>query len=593
MKERKDIEEKYKWDLSILCKDDREFYDKIEVLKSYIPKFTAFRGKLANKEVLKEYFALSREFDDIFSSTYLYAYIKSDEILSDNERTMLIETADKFESDYSMETAFITNELNEFSDEFLDELIADADFKDQDLIFKEIKRTRNHILSEKEEKLLAGMDFLHTFSSNMRKLTDADFDFGEVEDGKGNKIALNHGNRGKLMISPDRVLRKNVSEKTLKIYADHKNVLANNYIGNVKATCYMAKIRNYSSALACSLENDEIEEKVYTSLIENVRNNIPLINRFYDLKRRELGLDEIYGYDVLVEEIANTPTRQYTYESAIEEIKKALAPLGEEYIAGIDEMVKNRRVDVFPNKDKRTGGYCTVIGKAPSFILYNFDGNLSDTIGLAHEFGHAMHTYYSAKFQPAEKDGHATFLAEIASTTNEILFFNYLLKISNSQEEKRAILNKLFIEVDAAIFSQTKLAEFEEKVHAMCEEGKPLSRDVLSDVFDGLQKDYGGTIKRSENSKYSWSRIPHLYSDFYVFCYATGMIAAIAFANNILSGKEGALEGYYSFLKAGSSATPTTILKNAGCDMLSQETFKSCFEYLNSLLDEWENLIKK
>ena len=592
MKERKDIEERYKWDLSPLCKNDEDFYAKIEIMKGFIPKFTAFQGKLNTKENLKAYFALNREFEDVFSKTYLYAYIKSDEILSDNERTKLIETADKFESDFSVATAFITNELNALSDEFLDQLIADPDFKDQDLIFKDIKRSRKHILSEKEEKLLAGMDFLGTFTSNMRKLTDADFKFGQVEDSQGNKIELNQGNRAKLMISPDRTLRKNVLQRILQVYADHKNVLANNYIGNVKATCYMAKIRNYSSALAASLEGDEVDERIYSNLISNVRKNIPLINRFYDLKRRELGLEEIYSYDISVEEIANTKTREFTYEGAIKQIKEALSPLGEKYLAGIDEMVANRRLDVFPNKDKRTGGYSTVIGKCPSFILYNFSGTMSDAIGIAHEFGHAMHTLYSAQSQPAEKDGHCTFLAEIASTTNEILFFNHLLKTASSNEEKRAIINRLFIEVDAAIFGQTKLAEFEEKIHTMCEQGQPLSRDVLADVFAQLQNDYNGIIKTSENSKYAWSRIPHLFTDFYVYCYATGMIAAIAFANNILSGKEGALEGYYSFLKAGSSADPATILKNAGCDMLDEKTYTSCFEYLSSLLDEWEKLIK-
>ena len=592
MKTRSEIEEKYKWDLTILCKDDDDFYNKIEQLKSYIPKYTALQGRLNNKENLKEYFALKREFEQLYCPTYLYAYIKSDEVLSDNERTKLIEVADKFESDFSVATSFIVNELNELSDEFLDQLIADPDFKDQDRIFQDIKRSRKHILSEKEEKLLAGMDFLGTFTSNMRKLTDADFDFGEVEDSQGNKIALNHGNRRKLMLSLDRTLRKNVSERTIQRYAEHKNVLANNYIGNVKATCYMAKVRNYSSALAASLEDDEIDDKIYSNLILNVRKNIPLINRFYDIKRRELGLDEIYGYDLQVEEIANTPTREFTFENAIEEIKKALAPLGEEYLKKIDEMVENRRIDVFPNKDKRTGGYCTIFGKLPSFILYNFSGTLSDVIGVAHEFGHAMHSHYSIISQPAEKDGHCTFLAEIASTTNEILFFNYLLKTSKSDEEKRAILNKLFLEVDAAIFGQTKLAEFEEKIHAMCEEGQPLSRDVLAEVFGQLQKDYNTTIKSTENGEYRWSMVPHLFTDFYVFCYATGMIAAIAFANNILSGKEGALEGYYSFLKAGCSDTPANILKNAGCDMMDEKTYSSCFEYLSSLLDQWEALIK-
>ena len=590
MKLRSEIEEKYKWDLTLLCKNDEDFFHKIDFLKTYLPKIQAFKGKLNSKAAIKEYFALAREFKEVFHAVYLYAYIKSDEILSDDSRTKLIETADKFESDFAVATTFVTNEFNQLSDEFLDSLIADPDFKDQDLIFKDIKKSRKHILSEKEEKLLAGMDFLG-FESNMRKLTDADFKFGEIEDCNGKKIELNHGNKGKILINPDRVLRKNAADRISQVYADHKNVLANNYINYVKSNCYMAKIRNYKSALSASLEDDDLDERVYTDLVENVRKNIPILNHFYKIKQKELGYEDLYGYDIPVEEIAKTPAREYSFEDAIAEIKKALAPFGEEYTSQIDKLVNERRIDVFPNKDKRTGGYCTTIGKTPSFILYNFDGTVSDVLGLAHEIGHAMHGYYSTQNQPLEKAGHPVFLAEIASTTNEMLMFNYLLKTCKTNEEKRAILNKIFIEVDSAIYDCVMFAEFEEKIHAMCEDDKPLTKDVLANEFEKLQKDYGGIITRTENSKYGWSKLPHLYMDFYVFCYATGMIAAIAFANNILSGKQGALEGYYSFLKAGCSADPLTILKNAGCDMLNKETYDSCFKYLDDLLDQWERLI--
>lgn len=592
MKERCEIEEKYKWDLTSLCKDDQDFYDKIKQLRNYIPKFQAFKGRLNNKEVLKAYFALNREFGEKFHPTYLYAYIKADEILSDNERTKLIETADKFESDFCVATFFIKNEFNDFSDDFLDGLISDPDFKDQDLLFKDIKKSRKHVLSAEEEKLLAGMDFLNTFENNMKKLTNADFEFGEIKDGKGNTYPLNQVNMKKFMLSTDRVLRKNTLERINEVYANHKNVLASNYIGNVKATCFMSKIRKYKSALAAVLEKDDVDERVYEKLISNVRKNIPLINRFYEVKRKELGLDEIYGYDVPVEDIANISTREYTFEEAVEEIKKALAPLGEEYLNEIDNIIQNRRIDVYPNKDKCIGGYCTVIGKVPSYILFNFDGTISDVSGVAHEFGHALHNFYSAKSQPVEKSGHSKFLAEIASTTNEILFYNYLLKTSKTDEEKKVILNKILIKADAAIFGQTKLAEFEERIHNMCERGEALSMDILSATFRQLQLDYAGIIKSTPNSQYSWSKIPHLFTDFYVFCYATGMIAAIAFANNIISEKKGALEGYFSFLKAGESNDACTILKNAGCDMLSDDTYTSCFEYLSSLLDEWEKLIK-
>ena len=591
MKTRNEIEEKYKWDLTTLCSSDEDFYAQYELLKPYIEKFENFEGKLNNKETIKEYFSLSREFEEKLFPVYLYADLKGDEILSDNKRNQMRETVHKFYSDFCVATTFVTNEFNDLSDEFLDELIADTDFKDQDRFFMDIKRSKKHILSPQEEKLLAGMDFLGGFRTNMRKLTDADFDFGEVEDSKGNKLPLNHTTRMQYLRSTDRTLRKNSAEKYSKVYADHKNVLANNYINHVKASCYLAKVRNYPSALASSLEDDEIDSKVYDMNIEYVRKNIPMINRYYILKKKELGLDEIYGYDFFVEGANGKEEKIYSFEEAIELIKKALAPLGEEYIRLVDKAVVERWIDVFPNKDKRTGGYCTGLCPQHPYILYNFDGSIHDVLGLAHELGHAMHTLFMTQTQAPEKRDYPLFLAEIASTTNEILFLSYLLRSARSDEEKKEVFNRLFSEVDAAIFAQTRLAEFEQKVHALCEEDVPLTKDVLADIFAKLNEDYSGIVKSSENGQYGWSKIPHLYRDFYVFCYSTGMIAAIAFANNILAEKEDAKEKYLNFLSLGDSVDPMTALALAGCDMRDENTYTSCFEYLSSLLDQWEALV--
>lgn len=591
MKERKDIEEKYKWDLSPLCKDYDEFYSRCEEIKTYTAKFEAMKGKLNTKENLKKYFALNREFDDKLLPVYLYASSKSDEILTDNERAKLSETIDKIYNDFCVATSFITNELNELSDEFLDQLIADPEFADQDRFFIGIKKSRKHILSEKEEKLIAGMDFLGGFKSNMRKLVDADFKFEDVLDSEGNKHPLNNSTRIQYLKSKDRTLRKNTSMEYSKVYSEHKNFFANNYINHVKASCYFAKVRNYDSALSAALEDDEIDPKVYTSLIENVHKNLPMINRYYKLKQKELGLDEIYGYDLMADIGQEKESKLYSYEEAIQLIKNAVAPLGENYVKLVERAVQERWIDVYPNKDKRTGGYCTGICVNHPYILFNFDGTYYDVNGIAHELGHAMHTLLMHNAQPHEKRDYPIFLAEMASTTNEILFFNYMLSKATTNGEKRKILNDFFGEVDAAIFSQTRLSEFEQKIHALCEENQPLTKDVLADVYKKLNEEYGGIIKTSEGAEYGWSRIPHLFRDFYVFCYATGMIAAIAFANNILAGKEGALERYIEFLSAGDSVDPMTALEKAGCDLTDEKTYASCFEYLSGLLDTWEKLV--
>ena len=593
MKNRAKIEEKYKWDLTDLCANDEEFYKKTESFYDYIPKYVSYKGKLRDRDTLLEYLLFDRKFTREFKKTYIYAYLSIDEIISDEKRNNMIETIDKFANKLSVETSFLTNEIHDLPDEYLDSLIEDPEFKDFDRMFKEIKKSRKHILSEKEEKLLAGMDFLGGYQENYTKLINTDIDFGEIEDSQGNKFPLNKSNYAKHIISTDRTLRKNAALGIAKGYADHINMIASNYINHVKTTCYFAKIRNYASSLSAALEGEEIDEDVYRTLISMVHKNLDLVNEFYKIKKQELGLDEIYGYDLRVEAIGKCETKKYTFEEAIEVVKKGLAPLGEEYVSLIDKAVKERWFDVFPNKDKHEGGYCTNSGWGEhSYILLNFEGTLNDVLTIAHELGHAMHAYYSHNNQPQEKEEHSTFLAEIASTTNEVLLINYLLQNADSDDEKRYLLNKFFIEVDAAIYTQTLYAEFEEKIHAMHEMDKPLTKEVVSTIFRELGNCYHGILRPLDNKGFGWARIPHLYTDFYVFTYATGMIAAVCCANRILSGKEDAAKEYIGFLSAGGSDKPTEILKKAGCDMTDEKTFLYCFDYLRGLLDEWKKLIK-
>ncbi|MBQ8444240.1 MAG: oligoendopeptidase F [Clostridia bacterium] len=591
MKLRADIDEKFKWDLSHLCKSDEEFYSRLEKLKESLPKFQKYKGKLNTKDMIWDYLCLDREFSKELEPIYQYASLKGSEVASDNSANEMSETISKVLSKLSYDTAFITTEFHSLSDEFLDDIASDPKFSEYDKMFRDIKEDKKHILSEKEEKLLAGMDFLGGFSENMEKLSDVDLEFGEIEDEKGEKHSLSQSNYGKYIRSNDRTLRKNAIVKLNGQFGKHINMLSSNYISEVKANCYFAKIRNYDSALASALENEEVEPKVYKTLVEMVNKNLPLLFDYFKFKQKQMGLDEFYIYDTSAEFAHGENKKEYSYDEAIELIKKATAPLGEEYVGLVQKAKDERWIDVFPNKDKHSGAFATSTYYQHPYVLTNFEGQLDDVFTLAHELGHAMHYYHSNKNQPKEKAEYTIFLAEIASITNEMLLANYLLKNSNSPQEKKAIYNKIFDDVKSTTYRQTMFAEFEEKIHSLNEQDVPLTKDRLCKEYYALvEKYFGKDVKLVDEIKYEWARIPHFFTAFYVYKYATGMICAISFANRILSGQKGAVEDYYKFLSAGGSDTPMAILKSAHCDITQEETFENCFNYLAKLLNDWKKL---
>lgn len=588
MKERKDIEEIYKWDLSPL--ESKEDFDGIlKKIKAFLPKFTAFEGKLNNKDTILGFFKLENEFIDFVYPVELYVDLKRDECLSNDEINEKVEKLSQVLSDFSFETAFSSTELHELSDEMLDDIIADERFKDYKRNFEVIKKSKKHTLSKTEERLLAGMDFLGGFSKNMRNISDLDLDFGEVENEKGERLPLNQSVYGKYIKSQDRTLRKNTFKRIHETFGSMINTLAGNYISEIKSNCYFAKIRKYENAISYALENEEVERGVYDSLIKMVNKNLPLLFDYFKIKQKELGLDDFYIYDVMAS-TEKEDNKSYSYDEAIEIIKKAVAPLGDKYVSLIQRAKDERWIDVYPNKGKRSGAYQTGIYGYHPYVLTNFEGDLESVFTLAHELGHAMHSYYSDKNQPREMADYTIFLAEIASTTNEILLLNYLLNQATSDDEKRALYNKFFDEVKGTIFRQTMFAEFEENMHAMHERGEGLTKDKICNFYYNLNKKYFGHVELTDETKYEWARIPHFFTSFYVYKYATGMISAINFANRILSGEKDAKENYFKFLSAGSSDLPTAILKNSGCDLTDEKTFEKTFDYLASILKDWKKL---
>lgn len=591
MKTRNQINDNFKWDLSPLCSSDEDFYKGLEKVNGYIKKFKNFENKLNNKETILKFFKLDEEFDDLIEPLYMYVHLKHDEILSDRKRNEMSEKISHILSELSVETSFVTTELHELPDEIIDDILQDKRFKDYDRMFENIKKEKIHMLSKEEEKLLAGMNFLGGFSSNMRNLSDVDITFEKVKDSKGKDLELNHSNYSVYLRSKDRELRKNTMTVLNGTYGKFINTLANNYINEVKQNCYFAKVRKYKSALDEALQDEEVSKKVYDTLIQSVNKNLDVLFDYFKLKKKILGLDNFYIYDCMAE-IDKNKGKKYSYDQAIEIIMEAVAPLGSEYVNLIKQAKDNRWIDVYPNKDKRSGAYESGIYGYHPYVLTNFEGDLDSVFTLAHELGHAMHTHFSNNNQPRTKASYTIFLAEIASTTNEILLINYFLKRSNSKNEKLYLLNKLFDEVKGTIFRQTMFAEFEEHVHSSYEKAEALTKDGLCEYYYNLNKKYFGSVKLIKEIQYEWARIPHFFTAFYVYKYATGMICAITFVNKILEKGEEAVRDYYKFLTAGASDTPNNILKKANCNLEDEKTFDECFAYLKNLIKEWNKLIK-
>lgn len=591
MKKRSQINEKYKWDLSYLCESDEKFYKTLETLKEYLPKFKAFEGKLNNKKDILKYLQLEEEFDMIANPIALYCHLKGDEILSDEKRNIMQEKLEHLFNEFSVETSFASSELHELDDKLLDEIISDKAFSDYQRTFEQIKKAKKHVLSKAEEKLLSGMNFLDGFSSNMRMLSDVDLKFGKIKDSKGKDHELTQSNYSIFMASKDRTLRKNAICTLNGTFGKMINTFASNYISEVKADCYFAKVRKYSSALMQALEDEEITKEVYDTLIKKVHESLKILFKFFKLKAKIMNLKDFAIYDHMAD-IGKSKSK-YSYDEAMEIIKEALSPLGEEYQSLLERAKNERWIDVYPNLDKRSGAYQSSVYRYPPYVLTNFEGDLNSIFTLAHELGHAMHSYYSDKTQVYAKSGYPIFLAEIASTTNEMLLFNYFLSKTKNKQEKIYLYNKLFTEVKGTIFRQTMFAEFEADVHAMQEEGEALTKDSLCRKYYALNKKYFGSVKLIDEIKYEWARIPHFFTSFYVYKYATGLISAITFTNKILSDKESAVKDYFKFLTAGGSNPPLETLKKAGCDLENEKTFDMCFEYLNDMLKNWEALVKE
>ena len=459
-------------------------------------------------------------------------------------------------------------------------------------MIEEICRLKAHCLSAEMEKLLAlSTETREVASDTFSVLDNADFQFPEVEDEKGEKVRITHGRYGKLQECADRRVRRESFEKYYSVYKQFNNTLASLYNGHVKSLIFYAKAKKYASTLEAAVIRNDVSPQVYHNLVDTVNKHLDKLHHYVRLRKKCLGVDELHMYDTRTPMIPDV-AKEIPFEEAKETVLKALAPLGEDYIAKLKEGFANRWIDVYENEGKRSGAYSAGAYGTHPFVLLNYNDSLDDMFTLAHEMGHALHSCYSNENQPFIYSDYKIFVAEVASTTNEILLMEYLLKNTTDKKERIYLLNHYLESFKGTVFRQTQFAEFEMRSNELCESGESLNATNLNEMYLELNKKYyGPDMISDEEIQYEWSRIPHFYYNFYVYQYATSFSASVAVAKSILSEGAPAVARYKEFLSGGCSKSPVELLKIAGVNMETPAPIEACMQAFEEVLKQMEELV--
>ncbi len=587
--QRSEVPEKYKWKVSDVVASDEKWEEDFSDLEKKLD-FAAYRGTLGSAEGLQSYFAAEEAFTLEALRLFLYAQMRRDEDVRITKYGGYVTKIYALFTRFEAETAFATPELTALSDEALDAYIADPRFKDYDYRLSRIKASKKYTLSEKEEVILAQAgEPLTTASLVFMMLDNAEVDFPEIEYG-GEKVKLSHGLYSVIMSGKDREKRKEAYELYYSAYRKLLGTIATTYFGNVQKDIFYQRTRGYESCLKMALFEEDVDESVYRNLVSCVHAAAPLMHRYISLRKKVMGLKTQYMYDIYPSLVEDAELK-LTYEEAFDLCLKGLAPLGEEYLALFRRGRDEGWIDVCETEGKRSGAYSNGIYGVHPFVLLNYQKTTHDVFTIAHEMGHSLHTYYSNQNQPFAKADYKIFVAEVASTVNEVLLLKYLLKTTEDETLKKYLLNYFIDMIRTTLFRQTQFAEFEEKAHEMAESGEPLNKDNLSAMYRALNEAYyGPDIVHDDNIATEWARIPHFYTSFYVYKYATGITAAICIANRILKEGEAAVKDYKKFLSGGCSTDPVSLLRLAGADLTKKETFAAAMAEFEQALGEFEKL---
>lgn len=599
-KPRNEVLAKDKWNLEVLypsLENWRQSFEKIAPATN--PRFptllnkrgTLDQGPAALRDFLTVYLKTSEE----LSRLYTYAHLKHDEDIAETEAKSAHSEAIGAYSQFQQETAWYSPELLSFPQEQIDTYLASPELQPYRFYLEKIFLAKPHTLSADKELLMAMTDkALSAAHRAFSALNDADFKFGTIADGKGLPHELTHAQYGLHLRSPDRVLRENSFTTYHGKYKSFENTLAELLNGQIESHVFSARARNFPTSLDAALFSNHIKPEVYHSLIQAVHEEIPALHRYMKLRKDVLNLDQLQPYDLQVPLVQNYDMK-IPYDEAVELILESIRPLGDEYRETLTEGLKTARwVDRFENQNKRSGAYSSGSYGTQPYILMNYKNIVRDLFTLTHEAGHSMHSYFSRKNQPYQYGSYSIFVAEVASTFNEELLMQTMLKKAKTDEEKIFLITQKIEDIRGTLFRQTQFAEYELLLHTLVEKNIPLTPDLLRNEYQRLnQVYYGPDLTQPEVMASEWSRIPHFYYNFYVYQYATGISAALALADRVLSGGEQERDDYLSFLKSGESVYPIDALKIAGVDMNSITPVKQAIKRFSSLLDQLEELLQK
>lgn len=594
--DRKDVKIEDTWDLTLLYKNDEEFEKDFKSMEDFSKEVSKFKGNLSKSaKELRDILDSIMKASIILEKLGSYAFLKQTEDLTNNDSNIKVARFAKLSSEFSANLSYFEPELMSIDDEKINSFLKDEVLKDYLIYLRNILKYKPHTLSEKEERILALQSELSSTASNVfDTLNDADLDFGELEH-NGEKTPLTHATFSSFQESQDREIRKNSYNQFYKEYDKHKNTLAELYASQIKQDIFDARIRNYNSVREMELFADDIPVSVYDSLIESVHNALPALRSYYEYCANKLGISDFRQYDKYAPVVKDVKLH-HTFDEAIDVLNKALSPLGEEYVSTLTKGLNSRWVDKYENKGKTSGAFSAGCYTSEPYILMNFrDESIESVFTLAHEAGHSMHSYYSRKNNPFQHHDYTIFEAEVASTFNEKLLFNYLMRNESKKEVKAFLLNKDINGFVATVFRQTMFAEFEHIIHKEAEDGNPTTLELIRNVYkDLLKKYFGEKSVLEETSDLEALRIPHFYRSFYVYKYATGMSAAVALSNGVLEGNAKGdytnRDNYLKFLRSGGSRTPIENLKVAGVDMTKPDVVESALKLFAKEVEELKAL---
>lgn len=596
VRNREEIEKEHTWAIEDMFASDEEWKKEYEQLKSCLPALAAYKGTLGGGAE-KLFGCLNAVYDAKWHMERLYVYAnqKYHENTGNAVYQDLAGQAQTLEIALESAISYLTPEIMELPEETIEEYKRKiSGLELYDLLLKRIRRQKAHILSGELEDVLAKTRELAGAPSDIFSMfNNADIRFEDVAGEDGEAVPLTQGSFGVLEMSQDRKVRKEAFEHMYEAYRSHVNTLASVFAANVKQEAFYAQMRHYPSSMAMELDEGNIPVAVYENLIGTVHKRLDLMHRYVALRKKLLGVDELHMYDIYVPIVADA-AKKISFEEAKQIVLEGLAPLGEEYLSHLREGFENRWIDVYENKGKRTGAYSWGAYGTHPYVLLNHHDDLEHTFTLAHEMGHALHSYYSDQSQPFLYAGYLIFVAEVASTCNEALLMTHLLNRSEDKKEKAYLINSFLEKFKGTLYRQAMFAEFEMLTHKMSAEGTTLTAEVLCRTYYDLNvKYYGPDMVSDDLIAYEWSKIPHFYTPFYVYQYATGFSAAIALSRRILKEGEPAVRDYIDrFLSAGGSADPIDILKAAGVDMSSPKPIEEALALFEELLGQMEELME-